>query len=93
MATEKRVAPQHSKDEMNIVSFLKDYVCDADMTRTMGQALDAACKQLDGGGTPSRLVKEVLAKRIVELARTGERDPRSLCAKALEAPDLKERYG
>jgi hypothetical protein len=82
-----------SRDEMSFVLFLNDHVFDADMTRIMGQAFDAACKQVDGGGRPPELVKEVLAKRIIQLARTGERDPQSLCAKALEGSGIKHAMG
>jgi len=38
----------HSKDEMSIVPFLKEYVFDADMMRTMGQASTLLAIKLDG---------------------------------------------
>jgi hypothetical protein len=38
------------------------------------EAFDAVCKHLDDTGQPA-LVREIIAKRIIEAARTGERDP------------------
>lgn len=38
----------------------------------MGDAFDAACKQLHKAGQPAQ-VYEIMAKRIVEAARNGER--------------------
>jgi hypothetical protein len=43
-------------------------------TQIMGEAFDAACKELHDRGQPA-VVYEVIAKRIIEAARKGERDP------------------
>ena len=43
-------------------------------TRLMGEAFDAACKELNDTGQPA-LVQEVIAKRIIKAATKGERDP------------------
>jgi hypothetical protein len=43
---------------------------DDEATRTF----DAACKGLQDGGQPD-LVREIIAKRIIEAAKKGERDP------------------
>lgn len=43
-----------------------------EVTRIMGQAFDAACKELHDGHPDD--VRDVIAKRIVEAARLGERD-------------------
>jgi hypothetical protein len=40
----------------------------------MGEAFDAACQALQKKGQPS-VIYEVVAKRIIESARKGERDP------------------
>jgi hypothetical protein len=40
----------------------------------MGEAFDAACADLHDDGQPA-LVREIIAKRIIEAAKTGERDP------------------
>jgi hypothetical protein len=48
-------------------------VFDAHGTKIMGEAFDAACKELHDTGQPS-LVYEVIAKRILDAAKNGERD-------------------
>jgi hypothetical protein len=40
----------------------------------MGKAFDRACHSLHDIGQPD-LVREIIAKRIIEVARDGERDP------------------
>jgi hypothetical protein len=53
-------------------------------TKAMCQAFDAAAKQLQDTGQPT-IVLEVLAHRIVEAAKRGERDPDHLRDIALAA--------
>jgi hypothetical protein len=50
----------------------------------MGEAFDAACVGLQDTGQPA-LVREIIAKRIVEAATKGERDPARLRAAGLAA--------
>jgi len=59
-------------------------VFDPAATHIMGQAFDCACRSLHNIGQLNNAVKEVIAKRIVELARDGERDPDKLCEHALQ---------
>jgi hypothetical protein len=59
-------------------------VFDEHATKVMGEAFDAACKDLNDTGQPS-IVYEVIAKRIIEVARSGERDPEKLRERALTA--------
>jgi hypothetical protein len=47
---------------------------DDEATRLMAEAFDAACGGLQDGGQPD-LVREIIAKRIIEAAKKGERDP------------------
>ncbi len=47
---------------------------DDEATRVMGEAFDAACKDLHDTGQPA-LVREIIASRIIEAAKKGERDP------------------
>jgi hypothetical protein len=56
-----------------IVPFLQDAVFDPDDVQAMSKALDDVCKELkiDGDGS----AKEIVAIRIIELARRGERSP------------------
>lgn len=54
----------------------------------MGAAFDKACETLHDVGQPD-IVKEIITRRIVEVAQTGERDPDRLCARALLALGIK----
>lgn len=49
-------------------------VFDDQATELMGKAFDAACQDLHDKGQPA-IVYEVIAKRIIDAARNGERDP------------------
>jgi hypothetical protein len=52
-------------------------IFDDDATRIIGEAFDAACKSLHDTGQPA-IVYEVIAKRIIDAAAGGERDPNKL---------------
>jgi len=49
-------------------------VFDDRVTTIMGEAFDRACKDLHDKGQ-SEIVYEVIAKRIIEAVKNGERDP------------------
>ena len=49
-------------------------VFDDRVTRIMGEAFDGACRELHDKGQPE-IVYEVIAKRIIEAVKNGERDP------------------
>jgi hypothetical protein len=53
----------------------------------MGEAFDCACRSLRGIGQVGS-VREIIAKRIIEVARGGERDPDRLCDYALHGVGL-----
>ena len=57
---------------------------DPETTAVLGAVFDQALAALHDTGQPE-LVKEAIAKRIIILASTGERDPDRLCAAALAA--------
>jgi len=76
----------------SIIPFLGESVFDPDTTKAMGDAFDAACGHLGGRGQPL-LVKEIVAKRIIEAARRGEHDPQRLCEEALDALGLNRLQG
>ena len=57
---------------------------DDEATRLMGEAFDAACKDLRDNGQLA-LVREGIAKRIIKAAAKGERDPARLRAAGLAA--------
>jgi hypothetical protein len=65
---------------------------DPDMTHIMGQAFDRACRDLYDVGQPD-IVKEVIASRIIDAARDGERDPGRLCRLALSSLGFKREFG
>jgi len=69
---------------MSIEPFLQGRVYDPEITRVMGLAFDKARAGLHDSGQPA-VVQEIIAKRIVDIASTGERDPERLASKALEA--------
>jgi hypothetical protein len=52
--------------------------------RLIGEAFDAACKDLCDAGQPI-VVQEVIAKRIIKAAMKGERDPARLRKAGLAA--------
>jgi len=54
---------------------------DADATLAMGDAFDRVCKSLRNIGSA---VREITAMRIIELAKSGERDPDRLYEQVLK---------
>ena len=69
----------------SVVSFVKETELGSlfdDQATAMGEAFDAACKILDEAGRSS-VVYEAVAKCIIEVAKSGERDPNQLRDRAL----------
>jgi hypothetical protein len=64
-------------------------VFDDRVTEIMGEAFDSACKELHDTGQPP-IVYEVIAKRIIDGTRNGERDPVRLRNLGLAALGLKD---
>lgn len=60
----------------------RDDAFDAEATARLCEAFDKACRDLHDTGQPE-IVREVIAKKIMEIARRGERDPDRLCDAAL----------
>jgi len=56
-----------------ILPFIPRNVFDDTATRVMGEAFDAACRELHDTGQP-QLVHEVMAKRAIAAAEKGERN-------------------
>jgi hypothetical protein len=65
-----------------IVPIFRDSGFDAEATEALGKAYDIACRALHPKGQPP-VVQEILAKKIIEVAQRGERDPDRLAAIAL----------
>ena len=59
-------------------------VFDDQATKAMGEAFEAACKVLDETGQSS-VIYEAVARCIIEIAKSGERDPNQLRDRALTA--------
>jgi hypothetical protein len=66
---------------MPIRVFLNGAKFDAETTRVMGVAFEMARAALRSEG----LGDDIVAKKIIELAQAGERNPDLLCEKALES--------
>ena len=60
----------------------RDTAFDPDTLQILCQAYDNTLLRLGDSGQP-RIVKEVIAERIISLASRGERDPDRLCAEVL----------
>jgi hypothetical protein len=59
----------------SIISLFKAF--DPETILAMGEAFDGVCKHLNDRRHPE-VVREVIAKQIIETARRGERDPEKL---------------
>ena len=66
---------------MNIIS-INDVSFDDTATLAMGEAFDHACASLHRFGTLIT-ARELIAKRIIEAAKSGEGDPARLCEQSL----------
>lgn len=73
----------------SIVPFLGGSVFEPADIKVMSDAYSTAIEFVWGFGHPNRIVREIIAKRIIKLTRSGERDPNSLCEKALAACGFK----
>jgi hypothetical protein len=70
---------------MTVLHLFQDQLSfDPAATKIMGHAFDKACAWLGEFGR-SAVIHEILAKRIIEVAKTGERNPDRLCKQALNA--------
>lgn len=70
----------------------RDEAFDAEATAKLCEAFDRACRELHDMGQPE-LVREVIAKRIIEIAGQGERDPDKMCEAALLALGFRRDVG
>ena len=74
-----------------ILPFVKDGVFDQKDITAMSMALDDVCKILNLRDDSS--AREVIASRIVDLARAGERNPTRLRDRILHEADLARHVG
>ena len=62
--------------------FIKDRAFSPEIAKIVGEAYDRAKKGLHDRGQPV-VVQEIIAKRIIDLAGFGERDPQKIADMAL----------
>jgi hypothetical protein len=74
--------PQCAKSQR--APFFQDVYFEPDVIEAMGAAFEKACRSLNGSAQ-SDLLREMVAKGIIEAARGGERDPDQLCDETLKA--------
>ena len=67
-----------------ITPFLKGQAFQPETVRAMGAAFDTACRRLR---LAHRIdpATELVAKKVIEVAQRGERDPDRICSSVLEA--------
>ena len=65
-----------------IKPFLNGARFDPRHVKALSQAFDKVTEALDGEGQ-SRVVRELVATKIIAIAMTGERDPNKLCNRTL----------
>jgi hypothetical protein len=73
---------------MNIVP-IQDVAFDDKATFAMGLAFDQACDTLGAIGR-SRAGREMIAKRIIEAAKSGDRNPVQLHREAIRAVSIRD---
>jgi hypothetical protein len=75
---------------MGMVALLSNAAFDSEDTELLGAAFEAAWEKLNTAGSAlaegseAALTRELLAKRIIELAKRGERNPDRLAEMALD---------
>jgi hypothetical protein len=81
----------------SVVPLFRDTAFDAEATQALGQAYDIACRALHPKGRPP-VIQDQLARKIIEAAQRGERDPERLATIALGTlgpfhRDVTQRFG
>jgi hypothetical protein len=66
---------------MSITTYLDDFDADLETKRVLGDALERTRVSL---GLADKFADGIIARRIVELAKAGERNPDLLCQGAIE---------
>ena len=64
------------------IPFVEGHSFNPDLVRIMGDAYDMACKSLHDKGQPS-IVREVIAKHVIDIAGTGELGAAAICERVL----------
>jgi hypothetical protein len=69
----------------SIVPFISNGVFEPADIKVMSDAYDMVMEDIYGFGRPNKIVVQIIATRIINLARGGERDPDRLRESALAA--------
>jgi len=69
----------------SIIPFISNATFEPEDIKAMSDAYDRAMEEILDFGHPNKIVKEIVAKRIIKLAKAGERDLKRLCDSALAA--------
>jgi hypothetical protein len=69
---------------MPIYALLQDCTFEADTVAAMAAAFEKACYSL-GLAERTDPLRDLVARKVIEIAETGERDPERLCELTLEA--------
>jgi hypothetical protein len=67
---------------LDFAAFSEDRAFGPEVTSVMGEAYEAIMRELPETGQPA-LVREVFAKRIIDIVTSGERDPKQIARRAL----------
>jgi hypothetical protein len=73
------------KTMASIVPFISNAIFEPEDIKAMSDAYDRALEKIRDFGHPNKIVKEIVAKRIIKLAKAGERDLHRLCDSAMAA--------
>ena len=74
----------------SIVPFISNVVFEPADIQLMSDAYSRAMEDVYSFGHPNKIVGKFIAARIVTLTRSGERDPKRLCERALAACGFKQ---
>jgi hypothetical protein len=69
----------------SIVPFTGNAVFEPADIKMMSDAYSNAIEFVCGFGHPNKIVREIIATRIIKLTKSGERDPDCLCESAIAA--------
>jgi hypothetical protein len=67
----------------SIVPFVSSTVFEPADIKVMSDAYDKAMEDIRCFGRPNKIVLAMIAARIIDLTKAGERDPHRLCERAL----------
>ena len=71
----------------NVVQLFQEAAFGPELTRVMGEAFERATRSLQD---QPELIKEVIARRVIDAVRRGIRDPHDLCLEATKGLGLGE---